>query len=425
MRLRVKYSILLMYIEVLALAEPAYIAKVSPVVHRAWQAMLILCCFLVAIETFRERQSWQVLITGAFAILVYGCILGSTIFHQGEVVTAIVKLITFPYGFFLSARCMRKDAPGYLRVLKNVMFACVAINLLSIVFFRDGLYYVELANGSLDHRYWFLGFKNGIGKTCIICIAVSALSDMVSKTRWHIFTLLSIAIGFASVFLIRSSSGIVGVTLVTGLLLLVRFKFFTVLFTARNLAIVAVTVLVMVLAGQALMNSASMQFLVRNLLQRDMTFSRRIYIWANVIEIIKNNLFFGVGLKTGTDNASMIGVTVHASDAHNYYLEFLMEGGLITGVLMGIFLYRVVKALNDERDKSSAQIATCALFALMIVFISENCNNEFLWTFYGLCSSIAYCEPKTEKRVAYGAMPDRNISYNGLLYRGRYKTTPQ
>lgn len=410
MKLRIKYSILLMYIEILAIAEPTYIAEVSWPVHRAWQVLLILCCFLVAIDTLKERQSQPLMITGLLVIFVYTSILLSTVYHHGAVSQAVIRLITYPYCLFLSINCMKKDAAGYLQALKNVLFALTVINLLSVIFYRNGLYYVKMSDGSLDHRYWFLGFKNGMGKTCIIFIAISALVNSLNNNKKRISVLLSIIISYATVILVKSAGGFVGITLITALLLLEHYKYFSFLFNARNLAIIALTMLVMLLAGIFLVKSQVIQYTVINILRKNMTFSSRIYIWARVINIIKNNLFLGVGLQTGENNAKMIGITVHASDAHNYYLEFLFEGGLVTASLMGVFLYRIIKTLYRERNLNGAKISASALFALMIIFIFENCNNEFLWVFYGICSAIGYCQPHAEKQVECRNSLVRNIA---------------
>lgn len=111
---------------------------------------------------------------------------------------------------------------------------------------------------------------------------------------------------------------------------------------------------------------------VVNVLHKDTSFSSRIYLWMNSVKLILESPIIGYGARS-TD--WMI-ENVHGSGPHNLWLMMLLEGGLVSCILMiGIFLklFTLSKQCNNI---IGAYLAVC-LSVLLLMSLFE--------TYYIIC----------------------------------------
>lgn len=85
-------------------------------------------------------------------------------------------------------------------------------------------------------------------------------------------------------------------------------------------------------------------FLIEDILDRNLTFSGRTYIWDRCLEYISNSPFIGYGV----EDPSVRAITKLIFHAHNIYLNILLEGGLLSLGMYFIFLKKGTEKLNGN-----------------------------------------------------------------------------
>ena len=93
--------------------------------------------------------------------------------------------------------------------------------------------------------------------------------------------------------------------------------------------------------------------------------SIRGYYWRAALEMLKSNLFFGVGLDSYGDNfkfyrepeySLIYGVDITSSNAHNVPLQFAATGGIFVGIsYFLVILYTLKKFINGYKVSTSVQ----------------------------------------------------------------------
>lgn len=395
-----KISILRL-LEVLAIAEPPCMIEINKYIHDAWRLLFYLCLFLVFIEVIKTGITTKMLSDIWLPLAIYTVILFSTVIHKGENKEALMRMITYCYCVILISLCRKKgNLIEILKILRNVLLILIILNFISIVVFPKGMYQRIKLDERVDTRYWFLGFKNGIGKYCIFSIVTCfAYQSLLPTNKGIIATILAVITSVGSTVLIHSGSGIVGVVLLTLGCIYIKSKSIRRLrldsvLRGKKLAWIVVFLFITIVISDILLTNVLVQQFVTNILGKTITFTGRTDIWSRVLTIIQKNWLLGIGVQPGNKIVEMISLHSHATDAHDYYLEFFMEGGIFSFALIILFLRKIVIYLNKYKHNNVSKIFTVCLFTLMIVLLVENCNNVFLWLYYGLCMNCDQLEEK-------------------------------
>ena len=415
-----------MLIELLAIAEPAYISYQNAI----WHMLVLTCMTYLMIEIINKNLDIRKTINIMIPVMIFITIAASTFLNSGEVSQSVFRMIYYSYSVTLSAVNLMdaENREDFVRLSRNVLLLLVLVNYYTIVRYPDGMYATLKLSGGYEYRHWFLGFKNGVGKYCIMLIALCFFCQILHQTFFNtIITVLSIVISALSVTKIQSGSGIIGifVTVVLVFFANINVTRYLKILRMRNLSLVVLFMFFSIVVTGQMFNNSAFSYVVEKVLRRSSTLRSRIYIWASVLRIIRENLLIGVGVRSGNDFVRMIGVGYSASDAHNFYLEFFMEGGVVCFFFLIIFLFRIVRILDVNRNNRLSQALSAGLFALMIVFITENCNNYFLWLFLGICMNYsmqgAYIkkeevpEEESEGGSFHAAEPEEELFIQDLL----------
>ena len=231
-------------------------------------------------------------------------------------------------------------------------------------------------NGMVElHGYsqnWILGFKNYPARVLLPGLCFSLLwsynknkehfkNKIISKRTIFDFLIISYVI-------IKSGSG-------TGIAGLLFYTIFLIVSLKRDLPkfvtvkkVMYSTILVFILIFFANIQNIFSIFIV-NILQKDLTFTGRIDVWSLAFDSIKNNLFFGVGLRN--DYSSILRDVYSYAHAHQYFLHIMFSGGIIAFSLI-IYLYGTVDScLKKCQDKYIYSIFTITICSFLIMGIDE------------------------------------------------------
>lgn len=430
MMIRIKKKNIIMLIELLAIAEPAYISYQYAYMNALWHMLVLTCMTYLLVEIINKNLELRKTINILIPVMIFITITASTFLNAGEISQSVFRMIYYSYSVTLSAVNLMdvENREDFVRLSRNILLLLILINYITIVRYPEGMYATLKLSGGYEYRHWFLGFKNGIGKYCIMLIALCFFCQVLRQTFLNTgITVLAIVISALSVAKIQSGSGMIGIFITVVLVFFVNINAtrYLKIFRMRNLALVVLFMFFSIVISGQMFNNAAFSYIVEKVLGRSGTLRSRIYIWANVLKIIRKNFLIGVGVRSGNEFVRLIGVGYSASDAHNFYLEFFMEGGLICFIFLIIFLFRIIRILDANRNNRLAQALSAGLFALMIVFITENCNNYFLWLFLGICMNYSMqrndskktvvSEEKSEGGSFHAAEPEEELFIQDLL----------
>jgi O-antigen ligase len=92
------------------------------------------------------------------------------------------------------------------------------------------------------------------------------------------------------------------------------------------------------------------QYIVVQLLGKNLEFSGRIYIWAEAIKVWLKNPIVGIGVGGGGNGVYFMG---HWHGAHNMYLQILVDGGILS---LLFFLLPIIYCMFKVKRKDSEAI---------------------------------------------------------------------
>lgn len=239
---------------------------------------------------------------------------------------------------------------------------CIYINFLSLIVFRNGLYWIDSEAYSHGTAGFFLGWNHLFIVWEIPALLIAWLYKEMyqKKTRCYVLSLVIIV----SEIVFGASTGRVGVFLLLTLCILPMIKQIVTPIKGMVVAFVAMVLIVFVRAYGFL------QPIIVGMLGEDMTFTGRLFVWDNALKAIINKPFLGHGMMESKEVSSMLGFGA-ATHCHNQILQITFLGGIVT-LVMFILLYALSlkKCIMFWKYKSS-QICTYAIITYTIIGITE------------------------------------------------------
>ena len=377
---------------VMAMSKPDSIEHLSMPVAHIWNyfnylAMFLVLCVTAIVSIKKSRNILDIVFFIGYRIVVtlvlaYGQFAGDVFFD----VRHLVKLLAF---MLYISKSLRYE---FDRTIKHLAFSYSLYtwaNFISIIFYPDGMYGV---NG-VTHN-WFLGYDNGhvVVLLPFICLALMALANVHNDLERFVLR-LSVFIAIASVFLCYSTTSKVGI-IVFILYYLIR-KFPTIgkkIINTRTIVVTAISFLVLIVIFR-MQNLVLSTFL--EVVQKDITFTGRIYLWDIGIELSKKYFMFGIGDNSNFIEAlvlksGMLGVQT-ISYLHNEILDILVRSGIIgLGLYIGI-IYKTLKSIRSNKDGVEEKILLGGLGSFWIMMMFESFSNYELYFLYYLLLIIPRC----------------------------------
>jgi len=109
---------------------------------------------------------------------------------------------------------------------------------------------------------------------------------------------------------------------------------------------------------------------------KDVTLTSRFAIWDRVLEMIGENWLFGLGRGAEIKFVNAWGRTKISSEAHNFLLELLLEGGVTGLALFCGYFWLAVRRLD-----MNSKLHRVVLMANMVILVNglvESVNNKMV-----------------------------------------------
>lgn len=306
---------------------------------------------------------------------------------------------------FLVARCFGGLGQGGERIVQTLLFLLTLITFsryqwdsrsvsvlyraLAVVMVACMAYW--FVSGRIANYYSaFYGHSNGFAVVILATVAVTILDGRRGMKASHWFTLLLCAV-LLSLANSRSAFLTVGVFL----LLFVLFGRCRV----SGKGIVAHGAFVCVLVGVLVFSTVypslygtdlgfQLESLSREYFNKNF-FSGREVVWKMVLEAVRGNEFFGLGLQM---TPSMIYYTAFSS--HNLYLQTILQSGVIGLALLLLLLWTILNRFSDLSDYPS-RLGSALIIAMLVhecleVALTQNnfTYGLMIWAIWGICLAI-------------------------------------
>jgi O-antigen ligase len=114
--------------------------------------------------------------------------------------------------------------------------------------------------------------------------------------------------------------------------------------------------------------------------------SSRIYIWSNIVHLIRDNPIMGIG-STGYHSASL-GIFNGYVSPHNVFLEVMIYTGILGTIVFCVFLFRVfLDAFKNSVNKSSYLSIGLAAPIIGQLLSGQMLDQKVLWLLLGIIVS--------------------------------------
>jgi len=315
-------------------------------------AMLVLC----AMVFMRARWVRVDLFSGLYVLL------------QG----LIVVVTTVNYGF--SAGIMVSVCAGIFLVLLIQKDGVIIFKGLAVIGIVAAIWNILdlLRLGTSEHTLYFVGGKNAFSMFLVPVGFAVIINKLVRSGRIGTAEILFVLLVVGSVFWAGSAAGIVTALAMVGSLLLVRrYK------PKVSMAVLIVAGVYVLIAffTEVFMNTG-WWFRFTQWMGKDVTLTSRFAIWDRVLEMIGENWLFGLGRGAEIKFVNAWGRTKISSEAHNFLLELLLEGGVTGLALFCGYFWLAVRRLD-----MNSKLHRVVLMANMVILVNglvESVNNKMV-----------------------------------------------
>lgn len=358
-------SKIFMFLLLLPFFEPPYFNEISSL-NILFSGWLMLSTIIAILLYFKNNKLSKYMIL----IILYGIVLIFTtaISEYGVIKTAISEFINI-FGLSLIIEYYaKKNSKLLIQNLLIIFEIYILINLFTILVYPNGLY---MAQDTGVKTYWFLGHDNQHLKYLLIGCCLSFLYSIMNFNKIRMRTILLFIISTVTVIFRKSGTALFSWPIFLFLILIYILykkekKLIPSVFFNINIASFFAVVILRI--------QKIFKYIIVDLLNKNLTFTGRIYIWDTVMEYIKNSLFFGYGMESRAIKLSKFSKSgaVDAVNGHNLFLETMYMGGIFLIILLLIIIKTSIKELGKHKNDIVSKILSITIFVLLISTLTES-----------------------------------------------------
>ncbi|MCD8189809.1 MAG: O-antigen ligase family protein [Clostridiales bacterium] len=318
-----------------------------------------ICCLLFF--GYSKVKKGRVMLLDLALALFYGVLLIPTVLVSRDYGSWVTYTIQGLSAVFLVEEMLSEDFRGGLRLLRNLSFCFILLNLVTMAVFRSGL------NSS---GYFVLGARIGFTPFVLLAVMSTALYDYTSEEqRVSFFSVCCLLVGFLNLLIPMVGTGLL--TLANLLLLLFyermgrragkRLLNYWVLLGA----VAAVTVIVLFQSELGFLDP------LFALVGKDSTFDGRDVIWSCAKYYISQRPLLGYGVTSTGAFLVFTYVNQRILPAHNEILNILYQGGALSGLAFGGLFVVVGRAVVRCRKKRLSNVCAIFICCFCVLMITE------------------------------------------------------
>lgn len=316
--------------------------------------ILIYCIFIYFFKMSlrgRRATSFRWLVLYELVLLV------STLYNHGSLFWWAYYAATFLGVIVVISYCSERDFRRVLQVVICLYTIFLAVNLLQAILGKPFNF-----NGEL---FYFLGLRTRVTDSVYVLLCAVICNRTYSRSLVPV--LAFILVGFSSLIYFKVSTGIMGLLIFCAVAL--AFKSHTVSHTVKKIdyPVVALAIYgVVIIRIQERLNS-----FFELLFHKGADMSYRTDIWDAAIATIKTSwmkLLLGNGSSAGGE-WTLFGASYW--QAHDQFLQVVLDAGIIGLVVFGIFLWTVYEQVHNIYPRTVAYPLLALLISYSFIMITE------------------------------------------------------
>lgn len=221
---------------------------------------------------------------------------------------------------------------------------------------------------------------------------------LIYKTKLNVFYLITTIIGLIIILLTQTRMALL--SLLFGFLLMIlllnvnyRKKLSLLLLGSLSLVIISIYLLNTSQFTRLLVLISPIDYLQNVDLSTNTTLGTRLLLWEATLQMVKDNLFFGIGAGMWNFVRYEYGVSFPVLlDSHNSYLGIMSEYGIIIFILYMFFIilciYKSIQNIKKESEVQTKNVQKVYLIAVICWLLTELSNagiykvsiHIFVWT---------------------------------------------
>lgn len=312
--------------------------------------------FLIALYARRAKVTWFVFLVSLFSLF----------WMLSSIVNGIELKQCFYSGcslIFLAILCDYYQDRFYFIVASfAIAFAFCAYWNLFYLLSHPELWIIDVLK---TEKGYLLGANyNQMGCRLLCAVAASVACQRYSKW-WIVNTIPVTIVSLISLSLVGSMTSLTGITLFV-LLTLIPSRNLLKLAIVSLLASVILFQVFVCFQGKGLENNELAVYFIEDVLEKDITFSRRTYLWDAASKLFWASPVYGHGCVSGDWYLS--NMSARAQGPHNFIWFVLIQGGLIMlAVFTSVCLITASKFVNTKARSVLNIYAAIAILCLMMI----------------------------------------------------------
>ena len=321
-------------------------------IFTAWQILGFI--YFCVIYFRRGKVSKFVLLF----LLYYFVLLMSTILNKGDIEKWITNFTLYLGSIMLIEIYIKKDYIKILKILVIVFYILTIGNTFSFIIFPEGLSQTEY----LKTPIYMLGIDNRFAFTYIPALCIIGIYDLIKNQKITKVTFIYFFITFGTLLYFWSA----GALLVESLFIIyyICIYKFHIKIQPRLYFIVAIGGFISLVFFRI---QNLFDFLIVDILHKDLTLSSRTLIWDKALKIINQNKFIGIGIQESNIMTNLL----TAFHSHCDFLNILLQSGICGLAIYWVILYKAFGNLSKYKHNDIAQLVAFSIGVLLIMLLVD------------------------------------------------------
>lgn len=334
--------------------------------------------------------------------LLADCIV--TVVGQGNVSQMITNAITILAMSILFLTAAEYHSISFLRAARLLFEVLIISNFIIIILFPEGIY-----NFTASNPHFLLGHRNVMMRTIFPGVCLEIICSIAECGKINLRAKFLIVLAALSLLFAWSATALFAYAVFCLFLIIYRKKELPKRFNVKLCCIIslAIFVLIVLLRMQNIFS-----FLIVDVLDKDLTFTGRTYLWDASLSNIAQAPIFGHGMEQQeVIGAKLYKYTIYDS-AHNFYLDTLYQNGIFGAILLVIVFWYIAKVIDRKCKGEYYKLFVLAILTYGIMINFEPYINGDMRLFIPIMIYFYY--------FSKGAVFDSNNRLKSSMWLGKF-----
>lgn len=298
-------------------------------------------------------------------IAFYGYMMVLSIIKNADIITVTKQTVIITYTVVLFDLC-RKELDSLFAALQGLLGFLIFFNIISMIVIPEGMSQIIAPEGVAIIN--FMGHDNSHILYLMPCFVVSEIKIIsYRKKRQSTIVRGRILQGLVLINILMIQVGSTTVWILTLLFVYIILNFEVIKKAFSPIVFMMIPAVLnfsLVIMGTQI---NWIVYLAQVVLNKNATFTGRIYAWRNALNVIRESIGFGHGFYGNETMPKLI----EYQQAHNLLLQLLIIGGIVLAIYFVYIIYKIIKKAYVA-DNKLALFSRAVLFSYLIFTLSES-----------------------------------------------------